>query len=196
MPPGVTGVMTRLAFLVVLIVSLALPSSAASKEVQSVTACGVGDCATSKNAGVMRGMGDIGPPAGGPEAPAPFYRLTVAVGDGDESFGHFKSWWVPSAGRLLNEDGRWLTVRPVVRRALARLTRGLEALPSARLPGFPAADEHVTPPRAATTVTPDSDLPAVPLVVGAVVLLALVGVLVRRRVIGRGPYPRTRPEPQ
>jgi hypothetical protein len=178
--------MRRLALLAVLLTSLAVPSSAASKEVQSVTACGVGDCATSKNAGLMRGMIDIGPPTSAPRAPAPFYRLTIAIGDGHEVFEHFRSSWVPSAGRLLAEDGNWLAVRPEVRRGLHRLTRGLVALPSAQLPGFPTADTNVPPPRPAPVVTSHNNLPVVPLV-AAVMLLALVALLVRRRVAGSGP---------
>jgi hypothetical protein len=178
--------MRRLAILTVLLASLAVASPAASKEVQSVTACGVGDCATSKAASLMRGMIDIGLPTSAPDAPAPFYRLTIAIGDGHETFEHFKSSWVPSTGRLLAEDGNWLAVRPEVRRGLDRLTRGLAALPAAQLPGFPDPGADVTPPRAAAAVTSDSDLPVVPLVAAAM-LLALVGLLVRRHVVGNGP---------
>jgi hypothetical protein len=177
--------MRRLAILTVLLAFLAVPSPAASKEVQSVTACGAGDCATSKVAGLMRGMTDIGPPTSAPEAPAPFYRLTLAIGDGNQIFEHFKSSWVPSAGRLLAEDGNWLAVRPEARRGLDRLTRGLAPLPAAKLPGFPVPDADVTPPRPAAAVTSDSDLPVVPLL-GVVMLVALVGLLVRRHALGSG----------
>ena len=173
--------MRRLAILTVLLASLAVPSPAASKEVRSVTACGVGDCASSKAAGLTRGMMDIGLPTSAPEAPAPFYRLTVAIGDAHQTFERFESSWVPSAGRLLAEDGSWLAVRPEVRRGLDRLTRGLAALPSARLPGFPAADT----PRPVAAVRSDSDLPVVP-VVAAVLLLVPVGLLVRRHMAGSG----------
>lgn len=178
--------MRRLILLAVLLASLAVPSAAASKEVQSVTVCGVGDCTTSKNAGLMRGMIDIGPPTSAPKAPAPFYRLTMAIGDGREVFEHFTSSWVPSAGRLLAEDGNWLAVRPEVRRGLDSLTRGLAALPAAQLPGFPTADADVTPPRRAPAATSDTNLPIVPLV-AAVMLLGLVALLVRRHVVGSGP---------
>jgi hypothetical protein len=172
----------RLALITVLLACLAVPSPAASKGVQSVTACGVGDCASSKAAGLLRGMMDIGSPTSALEAPAPFYRLTIAIGDGHQIFARFKSSWVPSAGRLLAEDGNWLAVTPEVRRGLDRLTRGLAALPAARLPGFPAPDT----PRPAAAVTSDSDLPVVP-VVTAVLLLVPVGVLVRRHMAGSGP---------
>lgn len=89
---------------------------------------------------------------------------------------------MPSAGRLLAEDGNWLTVRPEVRRGLHRLTQGLAALPAAQLPGFPTADTGVTSPRP----TSGSDLPVVPLV-AVVVLLAVIGLVVRRLVVGSGP---------
>ena len=174
--------MRRVVLLTVLLVSLAVPSSAASKEVQSVTACGVGDCASSKAPGLMRGMMDIGLPAGAPGAPAPFYRLTIAIGDGHQTFDHFKSSWVPSAGRLLAEDGNWLAVRPELRRGLDRLTRGLTALPAAKLPGFPAGAADVTPPRPAVAAPSDRDLPVVP-ILAAVTLLVLVALLVRRHTV-------------
>ena len=179
--------MRRLAVLTVLLASLAVASPAAAKEVQSVRACGVGDCETSKAAGLMRGMTDFGPPTSAPQAPAPFYRLTIAIGDGDETFEHFKSWWVPAAGVLLGEDGTWMAARPEVRRGLDRVTSGLAALPSDRLPGFPAPEADISPARpAAAAVTSDSGLPVVPLV-AAVTVLALVGLLVRRHVAGSGP---------
>jgi hypothetical protein len=184
--------MRRLALFTVLLASLAVPSSAASKEVQSVTACGVGDCATSKDAGLMRGMIEIGSPTSAPEAPAPFYRLTMAIGDGEQTFEHFKSSWVPSAGRLLAEDGSWIAVSPEVRRGLDRLTRGLAPLPSAKLPGVPTANADVAPPRPAPTVASDSGLPVVPLL-AAVMLVALVGLLVRRHVLRSGPSSALRP---
>jgi hypothetical protein len=184
--PVIGAAMPRLVLLTVLLASLVVASPAAAKEVQSVKACGVGDCETSKAAGLMRGMTDVGPPTSAPQAPAPFYRLTMAIGDGNETFGHFKSWWVPAAGVLLGEDGTWMAARPEVRRGLDRLTRGLAALPSARLPGFPAPDTDVSPPRPAAAVTSDSGLPVVPLV-AAVAVLALVGLLVRRHVAGSGP---------
>ena len=180
--------MRRLVLLTVLLASLVVASPATAKEVQSVKACGVGDCETSKAAGLMRGMTDIGPPTSAPQGPAPFYRLTMAIGDGDKTFEHFKSWWVPAAGVLLGEDGTWMAARPEVRRGLDHLTRGLAALPAARLPGFPASDADVSPPPrpASAAVTSDSGLPVVPVVV-AVALLALVGLLVRRHVAGSGP---------
>jgi hypothetical protein len=178
--------MRCLALLTVLLASLAIAAPAAAKEVVSVTVCGVGDCATSKNADLMSGMIDIGPPTTGPKAPVPFYRVTTAIGDGDEVFGRVQSFWVPSAGRLLAEDGSWLAVRPDVDRALQRLTRGLATLPAAQLPGFPAADADVTQPRPAAPVNSESGLPVVPLV-AAVILLAVVALLVRRHVGGSGP---------
>jgi hypothetical protein len=178
--------MRRLALITALLVPLAIASPAAAKEVMSVTACGDGDCTTSKAAGLMRGMTDIGPPASAPKAPAPFYRLTLAIGDGRAVFERFKVSWVPAAGRLLGEDGTWMAVRPEVRRGLARLTRGLTALPADRLPGFPVPAADVAPPPPAAPVTSDSDLPVVPLLAAAL-LVALVGVLVRRHLPGSGP---------
>lgn len=134
----------------------------------------------------MSGMIDIGPPTSAPRAPAPFYRLTMAVGAADEVVGRIQSSWVPSAERILAEDGSRLAVRPEVRRALHRLTAGLAALPAAELPGFPTADADVTPPRPTPPVTSSSDPPIVR-VAAIAILLAAVGLLVRRRAAGGGP---------
>lgn len=169
--------MRRLTLLTALLASLVLPAAAAAKEIQSVTACGAGDCTTSKDAGLMAAMIDVGPPTDAPTAPAPFYRLRMAVGDGHQVFDHFQVWWVPSAGRLLAEDGSWLAARPDVRRGLDRLTRSLAALPAAELPGFPTAAFTPEPP-----VTSDAGAPVVPILAGAL-LLVLVAVLVGRTVV-------------
>ena len=123
-------------------------------------------------------MTAIGPPADPPAAAAPFYRLTLAVGDGTKTAGHFPAWWVPSAGRLLGDGGTWMAVRPEVDRSLDRLTRGLAALPAARLPGFsPDAAAVAAPPHPAPAVASDSNLPVIALLLGAVILLVLVGLL-------------------
>lgn len=104
--------------------------------------------------------------------------MRVAVGDGGKVFGQFKSWWVPSAGRLQPDDGTWIAVRPKVRRALDRLTRGLETFPGRRLPGFEnAGAEGVTPPPArADTPAParsasssSGDVPVLPLAAALIV---------------------------
>ena len=139
--------MRRRALIAVLLVPLSAAPLAVAKELQSVTACGIGDCTTSHAAGLLRAMTDVGPPTGAPRRPAPFYRLTVKVGEGGKAFGRYKSWWVPSATRLLGEDGTWMAVRPEVRRGLDRLTRGLATLPAARLPGFPTAAADAVAPR-------------------------------------------------
>jgi hypothetical protein len=180
--------MRRAALLTALLVSLVVPAVAASKEIQSVTACGAGDCATSKNAGLLAAMIDVGPPTDAPKAPAPFYRLRMAIGDGQQVFDHFQMRWVPTADRLLAEDGSWLAARPEVRRSLDRLTRGLAALPATELPGFPTA---ATSPQPTAPVTSDGGAPVVP-VLAAVLLLALVAVLVRRYVVGSGTGERMR----
>ena len=175
--------MPRLVFVTVLLAGLAAASPAVAKEVQSVRACGDGDCATSKAASLVREMTDIGPPADAPAAAAPFFRLNLAVGDGKTTVGRFPAWWVPSAGRLLGDEGMWMAVRPEVRRRLDHLTRGLVALPSARLPGFAAgAADDATPPHPAPAVASDGNVPVVALLLGAVMLVVLVGLLVRRHV--------------
>jgi hypothetical protein len=176
--------MRRLALTVVLLATLAAAPSAAGKEIQSVTACGAGDCATSKADGLLAAMTDVGPPTDGPARPAPFYRLTVAVGDGGKALGRFRSWWVPSEGLLLGEDGTWMAARPAVRGRLHRLTRGLRPRPAAQMPGAtpstaPAVGT-VTPPQPAPLAS-SGDLPVVPLL-AALTLLVLAGLIVRRRV--------------
>jgi hypothetical protein len=159
--------------LTALLASLTLAAPATAKEVQSVTVCGVGDCAMSKDPQLTSGMIDVGPPTSRPKAPAPFYRVTMAIGDGHEVFGRTQSSWVPSAGRMLAEDGRWLAVRPAVGRGLHRLTAGLAALPAAELPGFPTAPADVALPRPATRVTSSGEPPMVALVAVGLLLAAV-----------------------
>lgn len=175
--------MRRLALIAALFVPLLAAAPAAAKEIQSVTACGTGDCVRSRTAGLLRGMTDVGLPADAPRRPAPFYRLTIEVGEGGKEVGRFKSWWVPSSGRVLGEDGTWMQAWPDVRRGLARLTRGLEALPAARLPGFPAAAKVFAPPPAAPVAAAGDDV-SVGWILATVVTLALAGLLVRRRLQG------------
>ena len=175
--------MRGLVLAAVLVAVLAAAPSAAAKEIQSVTACGAGDCATSKARVLLLAMTDVGPPADGPASQAPFYKLTIVVGDGGKAVGRFKSWWDPSAGRLLGEDGTWMAVRPALGRRLDRLTRGLAPRPAARLPGVrptaaPATDA-LAPPRTAP-IASTGGVPVVPVVV-AVTLLVFAVVGVRRR---------------
>jgi hypothetical protein len=184
--------MRRLALLALLIIPLLAAAPAAAKEVQAVTACGAGDCATSKNDGLLAAMMDVGPPTATPREPAPFYRLSIAVGDRGETFGRYRSWWVPSANKMLGEDGTWIAVRPEVRVALEHVTRGLAALPAAQLPGFPAAAELPAAPPAQPASSSGDDVPVVPLVIAAA-LLALVGLVVARYVLRSGPSDATTP---
>jgi len=178
--------MRRLASITVLLLALAAAPQVAAKEVESVTACGIGDCTTSRAAGLLRAMTDIGPPTNAPPRPAPFYRLTVEIGDGGKALGRFRSWWVPSAARLHGEDGTWMAVRPAVRRGLARLTRGLATLPAARLPGFPIPDAKAGAPPPAEPVSSPSDVPVVP-IVATVMALAVAGLVVRRHLVASKP---------
>ena len=166
---------------VVVLAVLAAAPSAAAKEIQSVTACGAGDCATSKAGGLLLAMTDVGPPADGPASQAPFYKLTVVVGDGGKAVGRFESWWDPSAGLLLGEDGTWMAVRPALGRRLNRLTRGLAPRPAARLPGVRPTADAVAPPRTAP-IASTGRVPVVPVLV-AVTLLVFAAVVVRSRVM-------------
>jgi hypothetical protein len=174
--------MRRIVLMAVLLVPLSAASPAAAKEVLSVTVCGTNDCSTSREGGFMRAMTDVGPPTDAPQRPARFYRLVVAVGEGDEVAGRDELSWVPSAGVLLTVDGTWIAARPEIRSGLDGLTRGLVALPAARLAGFPAAasEPAAPPPREspASSSPASSDLPIV-LVLAAAVALVIAGLLVR-----------------
>ena len=97
--------MRCLALLTALLATLALAAPATAKEIQSVTVCGADSCQTSKDPQLMSGMIDVGPPTSAPKAPAPFYRVTMPIGDGQEVFGRVQTSWVPSAGRMLADLG-------------------------------------------------------------------------------------------
>ena len=180
--------MRRLLLVAVLLVPLAAASPALGKEVLSVTACGSDGCSTSKDAGLLHAMIDVGPPTNAPTRPAKFYRLDITVGAGEEIAGHDRLSWVPSASMLLARDGTWLAVRPEVRSGLNELTRGLDALAAGRVDGFPAAPADAEPParapaEAARSAWGDS---AIWIVVIAVAALLIGGVLVRGyRIVSR-----------
>lgn len=182
--------MRRLVLIAIMIVPLAGATPAVAKEVQVVMACGSGDCSTSRAAGFLRAMRDVGPPTDAPPRPARFYWVTITVGDGDEIAGRDRLAWVPSLGRLLTVDGMWIAARPAIRRGLDGLTRGLAALPAARLPGFPTAPPPSSPVSSPPASSP-RDVPVVPIVAAAMTVL-IAGLLARRRV-GRGP---SRPLPE
>jgi hypothetical protein len=168
--------MRRLVLVAVLLVPLATAAAAQGKEVVSVTACGSDGCSTSKDAGLLRAMTDVGPPTDAPARPARFYRLDVAVGDGQEIAGHDRLSWVPSAAVLLTRDGTWLAVRPEVGSGLDELTRGLDALPAGRLDGFAARPSGPPPARASSSAWGDS---AIWIVIIAAAALLIGGGLVR-----------------
>jgi hypothetical protein len=174
--------MRRLVLIAVLLSSLAAASPALGKEVLSVTACGSDGCDSTKTAGFLRQMTDVGPPTDPPASPAAFYRLNITVGDGNEVAGHDRVSYVPSEGLLLANDGTWLAVRPEIRSGLDELTRGLDALPARRLAGFPADAADAAPPAQAPASAPASTGDDSPiwwiLVTGAAALL-IGGLLVR-----------------
>jgi len=185
--------MRRIVLIAVLLVPLAAAPPALGKEVMSVTACGSDGCSTSKDAGFLRAMTDVGPPTDAPAQPAAFYRLRVTVGDGDEIAGRDRLSWVPSAGVLLTRDGTWIAARAEIRAGLDALTRSHKALPARRLDGFPAAAAGAAPQAPADTAASASgDAPIwIPATAAAALLIA--GLLMlrrsgdrRRRALGAG----------
>jgi hypothetical protein len=176
--PEIGAAMRRLALIAVLLVPLFTAASAAGKEVQSVKVCGADDCATASTGGVLATMMDVGPPTDPPSTSAPFYELTIAIGDGRRTFERWEASWLPSAERLLGEDGTWTAVSPDARVDLEQLAAGLEAYPAERLPGLPEpAPEAAAPPPAA-----DSGEPLVLPIVAIAAALVLAGLLARREL--------------
>jgi hypothetical protein len=171
--------MRQLILIAVLLAALAAAPSALGKEVLAVTACGSDGCSTSRDAGLMRGMTDVGPPTDAPAGPGRFYRLTITVGDGDEVAGHDRLWWVPAAGVLLTRDGTWLAARSEIRSGLHELTRGLDPLPAGRLPVVPEAPDAAPPAQAPAARSPSAqDDSPVWIVVAAATALLIGGLLV------------------
>src|SRR3954454_12112791 len=133
--------------------ALALPAAALAKEPVRATVWGADGCVTTKDRAAMLPLMEGGPPAAGPEAGAPAYRvrLAIAAEDGGRPPA-FTTWISPALSLMRGSDGAWLTLPHTTLAALRRLAGDLRPFPAARPP--PPARGGAPPPRGAPRPAP------------------------------------------
>jgi hypothetical protein len=127
--------MRRLVSAIVLAAVLAVPAAAAAKQVTGATVCGADGCVRTRDAAVLRGLMNGGPPTVPPTAGAPVLRVRAAVSErpGGRVRARFTTWWVPSQRLLVAADGSSMRLDPLAVRSLVKITHGMAPLPATRM---------------------------------------------------------------
>jgi hypothetical protein len=117
--------------------ALSLPASAGAKEYTALTLCGANGCHSTHDKKAMSAAMSVVPQAS-PGHGGAFYRLRFTIGiPGGGTEGFMRSEWIPSLGLIRSGEGGMLIdfARPYAgtERMLSRLSRGLRALPAAKL---------------------------------------------------------------
>jgi hypothetical protein len=113
--------------------AMAFAAPAMAKVIEEATVCGADGCTKVKPGGDAHAMLEGGAVTSAPK-PAPFYRLRFGIGDGTgKVFERFWIVYVPSAEKMRAMDGQWVNTTTAADRALARVTRGHEPIPAAKL---------------------------------------------------------------
>jgi len=158
-------------------------STAAGKEIASVKVCGADGC-TDVTDRTSMAIADGGAPTPWPEARTPFYRVKIAVKKDGRKVPGWSFQWVPAAQKIQFEDGTWGNPPSTTMDELARVTRGIEPLPAAKL-ALPAA----APAKPAPVPARDDGMPAIAwvfLAAGALGVAALLGRVAAGLVGRRG----------
>jgi hypothetical protein len=176
----------------VLALSLAPAGAAAAKEPVKAKVCGKSDCHTVKDRDALMALTEGGPPTDPPDRGAPWYsvRTTIEIDRGRRD--SFSTAIVPSAGLMRGSDASegyvWMPATPRAKLVYRRVTRGLAPFPADSLKGVGPpkvrVDEVVLPTEQAHH---DGGSSPLPWIAGGVALLALVGLLIRRRGL---PWPK------
>jgi hypothetical protein len=182
--------MRRLTLCLALVLSLALVSSAAAKEVVGAKVCGAADCRDVKDERAMAAYAEGGPPSDPPEKASGWYRVELTVrGDGERIT--FATTVVPDAGLQRAENGTWMSVPQTALADVRRVARALEPFPAAQLGSLDvklpeARVDQVFNPAADAAAASDGGSATWPWILGAAVLLGgLAALLVPR--LRRGP---------
>jgi hypothetical protein len=176
----------------VLALSLVPAGAAAAKEPVKAKVCGKSDCRTVEDRQTLMALTEGGPPTDPPEHGAGWYSVLVTIQIGDNEFDQFRSAIVPSLGLLRGSDsGEGFVFMPATdraARAYRSVTRGLAPFGATTLKGVGApkvrVDEVVLP---SERPHEDGGSSPLPWIAGGVLLLALAGVLIRRRGL---PWPK------
>jgi hypothetical protein len=183
----------------VLAAALLIAPPAFAKQVQRIKACGSGgDCRTVDARG-DDAMGLISEGGGPPDHRAPYYRLTLVLGESPTHIeGSVHALYSPSIRMVtLDEPGasiEWAPVPPAAARVADRAVHGLPPLPASRMPveRFPQA--RMAPDRPAQPgPAPASEGGGVPwAALAGGVLAALAAAALAVRTVARrrgGPQP-------
>jgi MYXO-CTERM domain-containing protein len=173
------------------ILTLVLCAPASGKGLAEVEVCGAGGC-VDRTPRATHSLIEGGPRQRRARPAGPYYVVRVGFGHGDEVMHRVDKRWFPKAALLRDDIGVWVTPSPRTRRALERLTRGVEPLPAGSPPPAPAPapptgqlpPEVMEPP---ATAEDDGGGPSTALVAApAVLLLGLAALAGRRRRRSRG----------
>jgi hypothetical protein len=130
--------MKRLTLCLALVLSSALATTAAAKEVVAAKVCGASHCRTADDRDVLLAVQQGGAPTD-PPAAAPYYRVKVTFRAERERVV-IPMVVVPDAGVMragtAAEGYTWMPVSRQAIRNFRRVTRGLEPLPAAKLGGL------------------------------------------------------------
>ena len=187
--------MRRLTLCLGLVLSLALASDAAAKEVVAAKVCGPKDCAETHDRDTLTVFTEGGAPTDPPSRGGAWYSVHVTVEVEDGKRDTFPMAVLPRAGLMRGGDGSggysWFHLTPASARRYLALTHDLAPFPAGKLSGIGPpkvrVDEVVLPPRepAASDGGGASPLPWI----GAalVVLAAGLALLLWRRRGGAEP---------
>jgi hypothetical protein len=179
--------MRRIATALAAVLCLLPAATAEGKGIAAIEVCGARDCREVEDRGELAGLVFGGVPSDPPDAPAPWYRMEVAI-HAEDARDRSEAVVVPSANRIRGEDGTWMAIDGAAATAFAKLVVGIEPRPASTLgdlkpPPLPPArvDEVVEPPAS----PPANDAPAWPwIAAAAAVALAALGAValgLRRR---------------
>jgi hypothetical protein len=136
------------ALLLVVLVVLAVPASAAAKGVGRAVVCGTNGCASVQDEETRFALLGGGRPID-PPRPGPFYRLRIELVEG-ETTRTFRQVYLPSAGAVRGEgengEPAWTKVDAPVRRTLDRAVGGRTAYPASRIGAMGATKRTTVAP--------------------------------------------------
>lgn len=145
-------------FLLPLLAVLALPASAAAKEITAVRVCGVHSCTRLTDHAAMQAFMNAGGFAeAAPRTPQRSYLLRVEISEPHaQVVDQWTSYWLPDAGLIASRDDAgellFTRVEPALERVLRDAAAGRPARPARRFVRRVAkarVDEVVEPPAAA-----------------------------------------------
>jgi hypothetical protein len=180
--------MRRTIPMLIALCALALPATAAAKEVESATLCGQDGCSTTDDRDAASVLAEGGTQAPPPKQGGAYYTVRIRMAAAGEDVGSFVVRWVPSRG-LMRSPGEspaevyWSRPSADAATLLRRLADGHRAFAAGGL-GRLAADAggqlppEVTPPPAPSE--PSGGTPALVWGAAGAAVLAAAGALVLR----------------